>query len=90
VNPYSTSRIWPPEVHAAYASMPKNKFGQTVSLFYALPNELVRLENEWREWAKKHKGLHPKWFKDWAEHKRKTAPIYVKGQESTTESVNVP
>jgi hypothetical protein len=71
--------------------MPKNRFGHVVSLFYVLPNELHRLEGEWREWMRKHpKHLWPKWVGSWAEHKRKTAPIYVKGQQVTTESVNVP
>ena len=91
MNPYLPGRPWSPEVTSAYTSMPKNKFGQVVSLFYALPNETVRLENEWREWYRKNpKRLWPVWTKAWAEHKRKTAPIYVKGQQETTESVNVP
>ena len=91
MNPYLPGHPWSPEVTSAYLSMPKNKFGQVVSLFYVLPNELHRLEGEWREWMRKHpKHLWPAWTSAYAEHKKKTAPIYVKGQESTTEPVNVP
>jgi hypothetical protein len=91
MNPYLPGHPWSPEVTSAYLSMPKNKFGHVVSLFYVLPNELHRLEGEWREWMRKHpRHLWPVWVKSWAEHKRKTAPIYVNGQQVTTESVNVP
>lgn len=78
-NPYSLSKQWSPEVLEAYKDMPKSR-GYTVSLFSCHPNDLDRLEDEWKAWLKRHpKRLWPTWVSQWAEYRkrvpRKSIPV---------------
>ena len=70
-NPYALDRLWPPETHAAYASMPKNRQGHVVSLPYTPDRDLAAAETAWREWcAVTPKALWPTWVDTWKDVKR--------------------
>ena len=70
-NPYALDRLWPPELHAAYASMPRNRQGHVVALPFTPDRELVQQEAAWREWcAKTPKSLWPVWVDTWKDVKK--------------------
>lgn len=70
-NPYSLHKLWSPEVHQAYLSMPKNNLGYVIALQYLEPREALRMEPLWKEWCQSHpKNLWPLWIFGWKDYKR--------------------
>ena len=56
------------DFEAAYLSMPKNRDGHVVSLFYVPRGQLAAYEQQWRDWLAEHpKRLWPDWVDAWAE-----------------------
>jgi hypothetical protein len=70
-NPYSLDRLWPDETHAAFKSMPTNRYGMVVGLPHTPDADVPKAEAQWREWMRQTpKHLWPVWADSWADTKR--------------------
>ena len=74
-NPYALDHLWDTEKLEAWKSMPLYK-GRVVRLHAVFDRDLAMMEEQWREWCKKHpKHLWPLHIHEWAEHKKRNGNL---------------